>query len=234
MPGPEVQSAVQALAPAGPVEAGLAARVPEDVQRAPDRFPGPPVAPGSGWAAPEQILHWQRVVDDTARSKGWLDQPRSVPEDLVMLHDEVSELMEQLQQGAPWLWWHERPEGGPPVPDGISMEVADLAIRTIGLAQRRQVDWTPWLQQARQAPPAAPPGSPQFLLQLHQRISALCRWWRNGQELSEGRDPGQLLASIWCDLERWGLQQGTPLLQLVQLKDCHNRTRPWRHGGKRI
>jgi len=186
------------------------------------------------WASTEQILYWQRQVDHTARDRGWFDHPRSVPEDLVMLHDEISELLEQLEQGVPWLWWRPTPSGGQPTPDGPSMEVADLAIRALGVAHVRQVDWTPWLLQARLQTPDPTPGSPPFLLRLHRRVSLLCRHWRDGQELNQGEMPGQQLACLWVDLERWCQQQGTPLLWLVQLKDRHNRTRPRRHGGKRI
>ena len=198
--------------------------------------------PDASAAVPDStdIDGWQRQVYQTAENSGWV-QPgnrRSVGEDLVLMHDEISELFEQWENHVPVLV--QQQSGDKVKPEGLSMEVADLAIRLLALAQTWEVRWTHLVVQARQhlAGHRADPAPP--VVRWHLWVSQICRWWRGNLELSDtvgpmAHNPAWLMALLWADMERqtqaWG---GPDLLEAVRIKDAYNQTRPWRHGGKRI
>lgn len=189
---------------------------------------------------PTDIDGWQRQVYKTAEEHGWVsdESRRSVGEDLVLMHDEISELLEQWNAHAPVLT-HQQ-SGSGVKPEGLSMEVADLAIRLLALAQTEQVCWSHLVDKARQYLDGHPSEASPPINRWHLWVSKICRWWRGNSELrdtigSTSQSPAWLMALLWADMDRqlavWG---GPTLLDAVRIKDAYNQTRPWRHGGKRI
>lgn len=73
------------------------------------------------------IPHLLKLAHEIAKSKGWWSSPRSLPEQLVLFHTEISEALEEHRNG------HEPTEvyynEGSEKPEGIPIELADLFIR---------------------------------------------------------------------------------------------------------
>jgi hypothetical protein len=183
---------------------------------------------------------WQQQVYKTAEDHGWVgpDLVRSVGEDLVLMHDEISELFEQWNAHAPVLV--QQRSDTSVKPEGLSMEVADLAIRLLALAQTEQVNWSHLVPQARQHLAAHPVDVRPPIDRWHLWVSKICRWWRGNADLQDlvgptTHSPAWLMALLWADMERQlAAWDGPTLLEAVRIKDAYNQTRAWRHGNKRI
>lgn len=109
-----------------------------------------------------------RVVDDTAklvfedltedvvlflREKGWLDDGRSVGDEMALLHSEVSEGLEEFRVGrmktsfrhgekGSYVYNDERygPDGTPGKPIGFPSEMADILVRLLDVCHSHDID----------------------------------------------------------------------------------------------
>lgn len=83
------------------------------------------------------IADMQRDAHAIARSKGWWDEDRPVPECLMLIVSEVAEALECYRDGEPMSWYA---DGGKP--EGMASELADVIIRVGDLAERLGIDLT--------------------------------------------------------------------------------------------
>lgn len=71
-----------------------------------------------------------RVLHSTAVEKGWWNPGKSVPEQLVMMHSEISEALEEYRKednGVHSFYY----SGAEEKPEGFGVELADLGIRML-------------------------------------------------------------------------------------------------------
>jgi len=73
---------------------------------------------------------------NTAIEKGWWETDRGIPEQLALIHSEVSEALEAYRDALPLE--HGTDEKGKPI--GFASELADILIRVGDLAGRHQID----------------------------------------------------------------------------------------------
>ena len=92
----------------------------------------------------EKILTLKDLTADvhaTAKAAGWHDVPRTLVEDLCLIHTEVSEVVEEVRNGQlPGETYYEKKPDGTKKPCGIPSELADIIIRTLHVAAKFGVD----------------------------------------------------------------------------------------------
>lgn len=79
-----------------------------------------------------------REAFETSRQCGFHDKPKSVMEDLALMHSELSEALEDDRDGrTPREVWYREKDGKP---EGIPHELADVVIRVAEFCGRHKID----------------------------------------------------------------------------------------------
>ncbi len=87
------------------------------------------------WAVPMKYLNdLGEAAYETAKAKGWHEEELHVPTKLALIHSEVSEALECFRNNEPDTVG---PDGKP---EGVASELADVIIRTVGLAVAMGID----------------------------------------------------------------------------------------------
>ena len=74
----------------------------------------------------------------TAKEKGWHDEPKSFGDDMALIHSEVSEALEAFRDnGQPTLMWY---VGDDSKPEGVPSELADIVIRVADVCGKYGID----------------------------------------------------------------------------------------------
>jgi hypothetical protein len=162
----------------------------------------------------EWIRNVQERAHHTASEKGWHDTNRSFAEELVLIHSEISEALEEFRDGNDMTLICF--EGDKPV--GIASELADVLIRLGDCTYGRK--WIPLSDYRSRAGEDIISGLdldcfPEALLGMHRLLSH--------EKLSD---------LVWL-IDDVSEHFGIPLQAAVEAKMKYNETRPRRHGGKR-
>lgn len=182
-----------------------------------------------------------REIHENAVKHGWYDKPISQYEYAALFHSEISEAFEEYRDGMPDVYWncgvtgeicnpaseydceyygaewectHRHQE-----PHGIAIELIDLAIRVLDYAGAKEwdIDATETMVDEIKE---------DFVLLINAQHAMVCMLIDGAYELDIVR---ALLDSISCYCESKHLD----FESLLRLKHEYNKTRPYRHGGKR-
>jgi NTP pyrophosphatase (non-canonical NTP hydrolase) len=186
--------------------------------------------------APKTLAQMTAEIVENNTAKGWYEKCATFPEAMAMLHSEVSEALEAwrsygLQDATktPWSFIDQPGEVHPPKPEGVGSEFADILIRLLDDA---------WLFGKIDLEKAAGPGRfgvsdsfPDNMNTLHMLISRASV----AQEFEwDAGDIAREFGGILVFLRQLSEKYGIDLPAEYERKMAWNRTRPYRHGGKRI
>jgi hypothetical protein len=171
-----------------------------------------------------------------AREKGWVNDtdPRPYHTAVILFHSEISEALEEYRKHKEL---GEVYAGVGGKPEGIPVEIADLVIR---ICQRTGTDGHVAQLEAGMADHYKTPDGKRdfskidfelFLADLHRAVSL-------SEQCYDFRDPkrphlaylGRALVESFLFFE----DRGIDLWAAIDTKEAYNRTREFRHGGKKI
>lgn len=171
-----------------------------------------------------------------AKEHGWHDEERSLAALTLLMQSEVAEILEEYRKhkGLTEIWYevHHDADGchytttGKPgdKPCGIPVEIADLVIRIADYCGRYNIDLESWADNTPR------PGTKlDFEVWLARINYALSMAWADSV----------MGVAFWLGLSvcySFSLAQdfSIDLWSVIDEKTAFNRTRPYRHGGKKI
>lgn len=193
------------------------------------------------------LNEFAREVHANACAHGWWDEERDVPEVIALIHSEWSEAMEEYRAGRPMVWYAVNADcrmcGDRPViyseicetnncdaghkPEGIAVELIDGCIRILDFAAHEKVSLEFGAIEPLQ------PTLPKLIAALHYYTSvALNDVGKDGKIIKHHFIHEWLGAAVY-EAFRYIRAQGIDPEKLMLEKHEYNKTRPYRHGGKK-
>ena len=191
------------------------------------------------------IRDLQREAHAIAREKGWWDEERTFGDCIALVHSELSEALEAyrkwdsvraMREESPQ-YGLDDPLHGKYKPVGVPSELADVVIRVADMAEHYGVDLV-----ARIANLSLLSRPGEGLDTFGDWITA-CHAWLSDTFRSYGNEtrgidlPGTWLIGmgmlIKC-IQAMAAHYGIDLDAAIEAKMEHNKTRPYRHGGKAL
>lgn len=184
---------------------------------------------------------WAKQIHENAVKHGWYDKPISQYEYAALFHSEINEAFEEYRKGAPDVYWncgvtgeicapasecdcayygaewectHRNQE-----PHGIAIELIDLAIRLLDYAYAKEYN----VDAARLV-----------IVDPMECFAAMINDFHEAVYILTNSACGPSLVCAFIDaISRYCTSKGLDFETLLRLKHEYNKTRPYRHGGKR-
>lgn len=186
----------------------------------------------------------ERLVNDiheNAVAHGWWDEERSYAEIIALIHSELSEALEEYRNHKPDIYYvvDMEQDNGQVVPcirtdwgdgsfdeekpEGVAVELADTVIRILDYCGRKGIKIVETLETRRAAFDTYT--LPELIAECHCLLSMAYH------DIALSR---QCFAECISIIDYWCENHGINLETTVRLKHVYNKTRPYRHGGKKI
>ena len=193
------------------------------------------------------INEFAQEVHQNAVAHGWWDEERDTAEIIALIHSEWSEALEEYRAGRPMVWYAVNADcqmcGDRPViyseicetnncdaghkPEGIAVELIDGCIRILDFAAHEKVSL-----EFREIEPLQPT-LPILIADLHYYTSfALNAIEKSGKIIAPSYISVWLGAAVY-EAFRYIRAQWLDPEKIMLEKHKYNKTRPYRHGGKK-
>ena len=210
-----------------------------------------------------ELSELQKVAHAIARDKGWWDQERTFGDLIALIHSELSEALEAYRERGLETWSTLRmDEGAGPItlssisdldtlkarlgeaalekPEGVASELADVVIRVADLAEFYGANVDP-ATAVRDRPSleaninlAAKLSFGHWISMLHWFTATAfeeCAWFAPSERTFEWVESlGELIYGVQAMAAHYNID----LDVAIAAKMAYNRTRPYRHGGKKL
>lgn len=174
----------------------------------------------------------------TAIEKGWWDEPQPFENQITNMHAELSEAWEDYRnnRGLNEIYYECKRDRVCSIdmlgcekcqhakPCGIPVELADVCIRifdTLGSLNLTDDDCAYRLEKGNLNSLAG------LICLCHLNLSKALRWYDNGS------GTGDHLISVIMEIQAFCRNNEIDLGKAIEIKMVYNKTRPYRHGGKR-
>lgn len=182
-----------------------------------------------------------KAVHENAVAHGWWDEERSFAEIVALIHSELSEALEEYRSGKPFVYFaietiqrdgkvipEIRTDYGDgnytgEKPEGIVVELADVIIRILDYCGKRGLDIEE-AAEGRRIMAFDKITLPELVTECHCLLSKAYK-----------EEEARSLYFAWCInlIAFWVKENGGDLDEAIVLKHEYNKTRPYRHGGKK-
>lgn len=173
-------------------------------------------------------------IHELAVSKGWWEKERDFGEIIALCHGELSEALEEYRNNKPMLYYKDFAGLGVEIeksekPEGIAVELADTIIRIFDYCGKHDVDVDELIEQGDIRFTKLNVELPQLVAHCHWQLSQAYEQYLDCLDnIFEWLINCVYIILKWCEL------QGINILDMVRIKHEYNKTRPYRHGNKRI
>lgn len=183
------------------------------------------------------LEEYQRDIIASNTAAGWYEDNRTLGEECALLHSEVSEMFEAYRDNGLEPFFHQlgvlglgsgvllqgnAPEGVKP--EGVGSEIADVLIRLLDACHRLYADLSQVIAYAEEATTDVDGTFGDTVTKLHSMISYL----------AITGNPALALGAILAGLQEAAKKYEINLFEEVDRKLLYNKTRSYRHGGKKI
>lgn len=193
------------------------------------------------------LNEFAKEVHANAVAHGWWETERDPAEIIALIHSEWSEALEEYRAGRPMVWYAVNADcqmcGDRPViyneicetnncdaghkPEGIAVELIDGCIRILDFAAHEKVSLK--FENIEELFP----NFPTQITALHYYTSSVMNYvGRNGKLKAPNRIP-ELLGEMIDNVFKYIRTQGLDPEKIMREKHEYNKTRPYRHGGKK-
>ena len=165
---------------------------------------------------------WAKEIHKNAVAHGWWETERPLEELLALIHSEWSEALEAYRDDEALLW------GTVGKPEGIAVELIDGCIRIMDFAAHEGIELTEHCIEDNTEYTL-----PKFVYGLHYCVSALGDIIsKNGEWFCKEEAAGWLSRAV-NEVFNWIAHRGLDPMEIMKKKHAYNKTRPYRHGGKK-
>lgn len=171
-------------------------------------------------------------IHQNAVDHGWWDEERSFAEIIALIHSELSEALEEYREGRPLVYVDDFTlekritdisQFGDRKPEGIAFELADTVIRILDYCGHEKLNIEEGLNMRRAGNDTY--ALPELVAECHYLISII---YLKVEPCLLCFAECISLIDYWCD------ENGIDLAEAIHIKHEYNKTRPHRHGGKRV
>jgi hypothetical protein len=165
-----------------------------------------------------ELNDFAKEIYRNAVNHGWWEEERPWAEIVSLIHSELSEALEEYRAGRELMriYYDDKPEG-------IPIELADAVIRILDYCGHEKVDIAEEIKSIRVGHTS---------MELPELIAG-CHYYVSGAYRNKKSYMPIYFALCIDEIDFWFKEQGGELMAAVKLKHEYNKTRPYRHGGKR-
>lgn len=188
-----------------------------------------------------------KAIHQNAVDHGWWEEERSIAEIIALCHSELSEALEEYRSGMPMVYQNckvalsDGEEGLEAIcapedcdntwgecadccekPEGVVVELADCVIRILDYCLRRSIDIETALKSRRAGNDTY--SLPELVAECHYLLSLA---YKDAEPRSLYFAECINLIQFWCN------ENGGDLEEAIVIKHEYNKSRPYRHGGKK-
>ena len=169
-----------------------------------------------------------KEIHQNAVEHGWWDEERSDGECFALMHSELSEALEELRNGhkVNEIYYHDKK------PEGVPIELADVVIRILDWAEHKGLDIerngeeSKGIYRNSEKSDALIDGD--FINHMHGLLSQAF------MDRNFGGTGEVHLRRVITMIEEHLAAHGIHLYDVILIKMAYNKTRPYKHGGKRF
>ena len=192
------------------------------------------------------LAELQKEAHAIAKDHGWWDEERSFGDCIALVHSELSEALEEYREhpnSVGPIYWHNVGTKRPPF--GVAIELADVVIRVVDMAEWYGMDLTAAAHEAEErydfdSSFPAHFGFGSWISMVHMHLSRAFEVYANGDYIDwpsstskDGEQRLQIGAAVrW--VQAMAAHYGIDLDAAIEAKMEYNRTRSYRHGGKAL